>query len=263
MRWIATSNEGPMNRRWRHLLVFGCAALAALMVTSANAEEPGAVQAVEGLWAYTSLQAGGTGQSMPLTGVMLYKDGLFAQQSISDGQPFEAQGAMAHAGRFSAGPKGIHLLAEQGISIARGKDPALNFRRDTEHELSVARAGEAMTLVFGSGTVQKFKRIGPAQGDMYKLRNGVLALVDEHFVLVAGDERAVVTGYGKFRRNGDRYDLKVIRWSEATPARAVNRRDVVLKATFDGRTFSLADGRSFQVVVGSEPGGPDNQAAGL
>jgi hypothetical protein len=29
----------------------------------------------------------------------------------------------------------------------------------------------------------------------------------------------------------------------------VNRRDVALKAKFDGKTFSLADGRSFQVVA--------------
>ncbi len=162
---------------------------------------------------------------MPLTGVILYKDGLFAQQSIFDGEPFDAQGAMAHAGPFGAGPKGIHMTAEQTISIAPGKDPALKFRRDTQHDITVDRAGDTMTIVFGSGTVQKFKRIGPAQGDIYKLQNGVLALVDDHFVIVAGDEQAVVTGYGKFQRKGTAYDLQVIRWAEATPAKATNRRD--------------------------------------
>lgn len=238
-----------MYRHWRRLFVFGCAALAALATTGVNAEKADAVQAAEGLWAYTSLQAGGTGQLMPLTGVILYKDGLFAQQSIFDGQPFETQGAMAHAGPFTAGPKGIHMVAEQTVSIAPGKDPALKFRRDTQHDISVDRDGETMTIVFGSGTVQKFKRIGPAKGDIYKLQNGVLALVDEHFVIVAGDERQVVSGYGKFRRNGTAYDLNVIRWAEATPAKGLNRRDVTLKATFDGKTFALADGRSFQVVA--------------
>jgi hypothetical protein len=215
----------------------------------ARADSPDAVKAAEGLWAYTSLQAGGTGQAMPLTGVILYKDGLFAQQSIFDGEPFDAQGAMAHAGPFGAGPKGIHMTAEQTISIAPGKEPALKFRRDTQHDISVERAGDAMTIVFGSGTVQKFKRIGPAQGAIYRLQNGVLALVDDHFVLVAGDERAVVTGYGKFQHKGTAYDLQAIRWSEATPATAINRRDASLKATFDGKTFALADGRAFQVVA--------------
>lgn len=237
-----------MDRRWRHLFAFGCAALV-LAMSGAHAEKSDAVQAAEGLWAYTSLQAGGSGQMMPLTGVILYKDGLFAQQSIFDGQPFETQGAMAHAGPFGAGPKGVHMVAEQTISIAPGKNPALTFRRNTQHDITVDRDGETMTIVFGSGTVQKFKRIGPAQGDIYKLRNGVLALVDEHFVLVAGDDKAVVTGYGKFRRNGTAYELNVLRWSEATPAKAVNRRDVAIKATFDGKTFSLADGRSFQVAT--------------
>jgi hypothetical protein len=141
------------------------------------------------------------------------------------------------------------MTAEQTISIAPGKDPALKFRRDTQHDISVERAGDTMTIVFGSGTVQKFKRIGPAQGDIYQLQNGVLALVDDHFVLVAGDERAVVSGYGKFQRKGTAFDLQVIRWSEATAAKAINRRDASLKATFDGKTFALADGRAFQVVA--------------
>ncbi|HEY5758114.1 MAG TPA: hypothetical protein VIU34_19950 [Steroidobacter sp.] len=232
--------------RWRRLFAFG---LVALAMSSAQADKADAVKAAEGLWAYTSLQAGGTGQSMPLTGVILYKDGLFAQQSIFDGEPFGAQGAMAHAGPFGAGPKGIHMTAEQTISTAPGKDPALKFRRDTQHDITVDRAGETMTIVFGSGTVQKFKRIGPAQGDIYKLQNGVLALVDDHFVIVAGDEQAVVTGYGKFQRKGTAYDLQVIRWAEATPAKATNRRDGSVKATFDGKTFALADGRAFQVVA--------------
>jgi hypothetical protein len=232
--------------RWRRLFAFG---LVALSMSSAQADKADAVKAAEGLWAYTSLQAGGSGQMMPLTGVILYKDGLFAQQSIFDGEPFDAQGAMAHAGPFGAGPKGIHMTAEQTISTAPGKDPALKFRRDTQHDITVDRAGDSLTIVFGSGTVQKFKRIGPAQGDIYKLQNGVLALVDNHFVLVAGDEQAVVTGYGKFQRNGTAYDLQVIRWSEATPAKATNRRDGSLKATFDGKTFALADGRAFQVVA--------------
>lgn len=237
-----------MYRPWRHLFAIGGTALAAFAMTSANAAKPDAVRAAEGLWAYTSLQAS-TGQMMPLTGVILYKDGWFVQQSIFDGQPFETQGAMAHAGPFSAGPKGIHMVAEQTISIAPGEQPALEFRRDTQHDISVTREAETMTIVFGSGTVQKFKRIGPAHGEIYKLQNGVLALVDEHFVLVAGDAQAVVTGYGKYRRNGVDYDLDVIRWSEGTPAKALNRRDVALKAKFDGKTFALADGRSFQVVA--------------
>lgn len=236
----------PTNRSGWRLFTFACLAL---LMMRASAEKADPLQAAEGLWAYTSLQAGGTGKNMPLTGVILYKDGWFAQQSIFDGQPFEAQGAMAHAGPYKAGPKGLHMVAEQTISTAPGEAPALQFRRDTQHDISVDRDGETLTIVFGSGTVQKFKRIGSARGDIYKLQDGLLALVDEHFVLVSGDEQGVVTGYGKFKRTGNAYELDVIRWAEATAAKAVNRRDVTLKATFDGKTFALADGRSFQVVA--------------
>lgn len=222
------------------------AALAAINATAATVN-PNAVKDAEGLWAYTALIAGGKGENMPLTGVILFKDGMFAQQSIFNSEPFDKAGAMAHAGPFGAGPLGVHMTAEQTISIAPGKEKPLSFRRDTQHEISVARSGDEMTIQFGSGTIQKFKRIGPADGRIHKLDKGVLALVDGHFVLVDGDESGVVTGYGTYKQSGTSYELDVTRWAESTPTNAVNKRDVVQKATFDGKQLKLADGRSFKV----------------
>ncbi|MES2497837.1 MAG: hypothetical protein V4618_17105 [Pseudomonadota bacterium] len=246
-----------MKRSWHQKIALALAMLGVVMTTGARAAPKDAVKDAEGLWAYTLLEA--RGQQMPLTGVILFKDGLFAQQSVFDGEPFAAQGAMAHAGTFGAGPRGIHMVGEQTISTSpggmlpdsasAGKEPALSFRRDSQHDISVDRSGETMTIVFGSGTIQKFRRIGPAKGDIYKLDNGVLALVDGHFVLVAGDAAAVVTGYGTFTRTGTAYDLAVTRWAEATPAKAINRKDGTVKAMFDGKVLTLGDGRAFRVVA--------------
>lgn len=241
-----------MNRAFLRHLPIACialAAFAAIGVTAAEARKADAVKAAEGLWSYTALIAGGKGENMPLTGVILFKDGIFAQQSIFDGEPFEKQGAMAHAGPFGAGPNGVHMTAEQTISIAPGEDKPLRFRRDTQHDISVERSGDDMTIVFSTGTVQKFKRIGPANGRIHRLDKGVLALVDGHFVLVEGDEQGVVTGYGTYKQSGTAYDLDVTRWSESTPTKAVNRRDFVQRATFDGKQLTLADGRSFRVIA--------------
>lgn len=237
-----------MFRSFTRTAAIGLAALGLAVSTAAPAEETKAVRDAQGLWAYTLLKAGRSGQEMPLTGVILYKDGLFLQQAIFDGEPFEAQGAMAHAGTFGPGERGIHMVAEQTIGIDPTKQLALNFRRDTQHEIAVTREGDALTLVFGSGTVQKFRQIGPANGDIYKLEQGALALVDGYFVLVSGDEKGVVTGYGKATKQGDGYALEVIRWSEATPAKAINRKAGVIKARFDGKSFTLDDGRSFKVA---------------
>jgi hypothetical protein len=240
-----------VNRALLRRLPIACIALATLVAIGATAASTGkgdAVKAAEGLWAYTALIAGGKGENMPLSGVILFKDGMFAQQSIFDGEPFDKQGAMAHAGPFGAGPDGVHMVAEQTISIAPGKDKPLNFRHDTQHDISVERSGDDMTIVFSSGTVQKFKRIGPANGRIHRLDKGVLALVDGHFVLVDGDEGGVVTGYGTYKQSGTAYDLNVTRWAESTPTKAVNKRDFVQKATFDGKQLTLADGRSFHVV---------------
>jgi hypothetical protein len=240
-----------VNRAFLRRLPIALVALAALSAIGATAATTGkadAVKAAEGLWAYTALIAGGKdGKSMPLSGVILFKDGMFAQQSIFNGEPFEQQGAMAHAGPFGAGPNGVHMTAEQTISIAPGKDKPLNFRHDTQHDISVERSGDEMTIVFSTGTIQKFKRIGPANGRIHKLDKGLLALVDGHFVLVDGDEGGVVTGYGTYKQSGTSYDLHVTRWAESTATKALNKRDFVQKATFDGKQLKLADGRSFQV----------------
>lgn len=187
---------------------------------------------------------------MPLHGVILFKDGVFAQQSIFDGEPFATQGAMAHAGPYGSGPMGVHMIAEQTISIAPGKSAPLNFRKDTQHDIAVDRNGDAMKIVFDSGTVQEFKRLGPGKGQIHRLDKGVFALVDGHFVLVEGDARGIVSGYGTYKNSGTSYDLNVERWSESTPDKALNKRDFTAKATFDGRKLTLADGRSFSVVGG-------------
>ena len=237
-----------MKRSWLRIFSLGLVALGAMIATTAPAAEQTPVKAAEGLWTYTLLQLRGNGATLPLTGVILFKDGMFMQQSVFDGEPFDAQGAMAHSGPFGPGPRGIHMVGEQTISTAPTKDMKLNFRRDSQHDISVDRTGDAMTIVFGSGTVQKFRRIGPAKGDIYKLENGSLAFVDGHFVLVSGDAQSVVTGFGTFRRKGTAYDLDVTRWSEATPTTTLNRKDGTIKASFDGKALTLADGRSFRVV---------------
>jgi hypothetical protein len=236
------------------MLLMACVALGALNIFAAAsqasaADSSDAVAAVEGLWAYTKLTTS-SGAEMPLTGVILYKDGKFAQQSIFNGEPFEQQGVMAHAGTYAAGPRGVHMVAEQTISISPQEQPSLTFRRDTQHDIAVERSADRMTLTFASGTVQEFARIGPASGELYRLKQGLLALVDGHFVLVSGDESAVVSGFGTFERDGSDYIMHVTRWGEAKGDTTLNRKDVTIKATFDGQSLTLEDGRSFNVAQG-------------
>ena len=175
------------------------AALAATLALGAASSPQDPLEAVEGLWAYTTLQSPG-GEERPLTGIILFKDGIFAQQSIFDASPFEKQLAMAHAGPYRSGPRGVHLVAEQTIAITPGEEMPLSFRKDTQHDISVDRKGDEMTIVFKTGTIQKFRRIGPAEGK-----------------------------------------------AEAAGQKVSYARDRSMKATFDGKTFTLADGRSFRV----------------
>jgi hypothetical protein len=204
---------------------------------------------VDGLWSYTGLTTS-EGTEMPLTGIFLFKDGVFVQQSIFDGTPFEEQGSMAHAGPYTPQAGWVHLTGEQTISTSPRQSPPLSFRHNTEHDITVSRDGDKLTIIFGKGTstVQTMERIGSGEGELYSLENGSLAFVDGHFILVDGDESGVVTGYGTFEQDGNAMTLKIIRWAEADGSSASNLRDQVIQATFDGRTFTLEDGRSFQVT---------------
>lgn len=247
-----------MKRSCLRMLLIACVGLGAPGCFAATgsvstADAARAVEAVEGLWAYTNLTTSG-GEEMPLTGVILYKDGKFAQQSIFNSEPFEQAGAMAHAGTFAAGPRGVHMVAEQTISISPKERPLLSFQRDTQHDIAVERSGELLSIEFASGTLQTFKRIGLASGELHRLEQGLLAFVDGYFVLVSGDASAVVTGYGTFSHDGRNYKMHAIRWAEAKGDTALNRKDVTIAATFDGQNLTLEDGRRFPVV-------PNHQAS--
>jgi hypothetical protein len=249
-----------MNKR---RLTAGLPAMLIILGTTACGEQPNpaattestaertaeqTAEAVDGLWKYTRLETS-SGNEMPLTGVFLFKDGIFIQQAVFDGDPYEAQGAMAHAGPYDAVDGAVHLVAEQTISTAPGTDSPLSYRDSTEHDVTVDRQGDGLTLVFsaGTGTIQEFERLGPGEGELYSLDDGALAFVDGYFVLVHGDAQGVVTGYGKYRKDGEDLELDVLRWAEAGPSGATNRRDVTLQATFDGQRLALADGRVFPV----------------
>lgn len=222
-----------------------CGTLVADQSTDATSLE----QQVEGLWFYTGLTSSG-GDEMPLTGVFLFKDGVFIQHAVFNGEPIEDQGAMAHAGPYSAAATHIHLVAEQTISTAPLGNPPLTSQGLTEHDVTVSRSGDNLTLIFsmGTGTVQNFKRIGPGTGEVYSLPNGALAFVDGYFVLVEGNESGAVAGYGTFEKTGESMKLNVIRWTESDQSAASNLQDTSMLATFDGQSLTLDNGRSFVVT---------------
>jgi hypothetical protein len=203
----------------------------------------------EGLWEYTDLITG-EGESLPLTGVFLIKDGIFLQHSIFDGESFAEQGSMAHTGTCWAGGAGLRLTADQTLSMSPIAEERLSSHGSTEHDLTVSRKGDDLSLVFGAGTstIQTFKKIGDGS-DMrfYKFSDGAMTLTNGYFILVSGSVQGAVAGYGKFVQDGDALTLNVIRWSQSDGVNTRNLRDVSLQAYFDGTVLSLPDGKSFHV----------------
>jgi hypothetical protein len=204
----------------------------------------------EGLWEYTGLITS-QGESLPLTGVFLIKDGVFLQQSIYNGESFAEQGSMAHAGTCWAGGAGLRLTSNQTLSMSPVDDERLSSVGTMQHDLKVSRDGDNLTLVFGGGTstIQTFKKINDASNTrIYPLTDGSLALANDYFILVTGNAKSAVTGYGKYTQAGNALTLNVIRWAQSDGETTTNVQGAILEASFDGTVLSLPDGKSFTVV---------------
>ena len=213
-----------------------------------EADQPGSLERqVEGLWFYTGLMTP-DGGDLPLEGIFLFKDSVFVQYAQYTGESSRGQGSMAHAGPYSEGDGFIRLAAEQTISTAPSESPPLTSRGLTEHEVGVKRTGDELALSFmRSGTVQKFVRAGPGAGEVYKLENGALALVDGYLILVNGDENGVEAGYGRYEAENGAIRLDITYWTSANRSSASNSNHTSMEATFDGQQLTLEDGRRFQV----------------
>ncbi len=223
------------------------AGLPLLLTTLSHGDAPESQQ-VQGAWAYETLTPKGQ-QPYPLTGLFVFNDGLFVQHAINDGEPFQEQGGQAHYGTYESTPEGIRLRAEVGAGVSPTRPRVLSLRRDAEHHITPEVEGDRLTLTFGSGTVQKFRRAGKGGGRIFRLDRGMLALVDDHFVLVADlGESEVLAGSGRFEKQlGNRLRLAGWRWSSVRGDRAENTRDRVVDASFDGKRLVLSDGTQLMV----------------
>ena len=186
-----------------------------------------------GLWRYTSLGRP-TGDETKLDGLFVFQDGRFVQQSLNFGEPSTNQVAQAHAGTFTVENGKIRLLAEVGLIVNPAAAQPVVSSPNRPHELSVARQAERLVLTFGSGTVQRFTRLGPASGRIVPLSNGALALVDGHFILVFEDGTRALAGSGTYTENGATLRLTPERWLTTRGGKATYAKspvDAVLDAT--------------------------------
>lgn len=223
-------------------LVFALAGPAAAQ-TGATAAERDSV----GLWEYESLGREG-GTFAQLRGYFVFLNGWFVQQSLNVGEPFEQQVAQAHAGPTRAEGDKFHLTAIVGAVVSPGREPSASVRRDGQHVVTVKRMGDRMDLVFGSGTIQKFRKVGPGQGKVYPLERGALALVDGRFILVSEAGEVVTAGSGKYTQQGNTLTLDAERWFSSTGGKATYARGP-MTASFDGRTLTLPAGTVLKVAA--------------
>ena len=195
------------------------------------------VPPIEGLWSYQAIASSG-GAEVPIRGFFVFRDGRFVQQTLNVGEPFDKQVAQAHAGTYVIEGQMLRLTADVGFVISPQKPTPVDPRSGSKHELKINRSGTSMTLTFDTGTVQKLTLAGPADGRIYPLREGALALVDGRFVLAASAEGRAVAGSGSFERAGSTLTLKPERWFSIRDGVPTYVRAPVV-ATFDEQTLSI------------------------
>lgn len=198
----------------REVLVTGAASAGALLVGRRAEAQSDGVLGAAGLWRYTSLGRP-TGDETKLDGLFVFQNGRFVQQALNLGQPMSSQVAQAHAGTFTIEQGKIILNAEVGLIVTPTAASPVSSSPSRRHELTPARDGNRLTLTFGSGTVQKFTRVGAAAGRIVPLSRGALAIVDDHFLLVFEDATRAFAGSGKVTAKGAALRLLPERWLAA------------------------------------------------
>jgi hypothetical protein len=191
-----------------------------------------------GLWQYVSLGRP-TGDETKLDGLFVFQNGRFVQQSLNIGEPLTSQVAQAHAGTYTVEDGKVRLLAEVGLIVTPTAATPVASSPNRHHELAVAKSGERLVLTFGSGTVQKFTRVGPAAGRIVPLSRGALALVDGHFILVFEDGARAVAGSGTYAAMGGRLRFAPERWLTARDGKVTYSR-APLEATLDATSLEIA-----------------------
>ena len=202
---------------------------------------------VQGLWSYQSVTTAEQTEE-PLAGLFLFHDGKFVHQAMRDGEPMESQLADAHVGTYRLNGVDLRFDVEIGILVTPGQSPLLSERSNTTHQVSVRRSGDQLVLTFANGNAERLTRIPTSATNLVRLNRGMLALTDEHFLLVAAPEGGWLAGSGTFQRHGNNLRLDALRWFTVQGEEVFYARDQSFEATFDGQTLSLSEGPRFRVT---------------
>ena len=206
------------------------------------------MEMIEGLWSYDTLQIGET-HPVPLTGLFFLQNGRFLQHTINDGDPFTDQLGMGHSGTYEWKGGVIHLFARVGLMVEPTSNPILESRSNSVHHIEPERSGDALTLSFDLGVIQRLTRVGQgdAFGEIVQLEDGALGLVGDHFILVAEHPGESVAGSGRFTRSQGGLRFEVNRWFTLKGNQARYQKEGVIEAGFDGKDLGLPGGVTFRV----------------
>jgi hypothetical protein len=193
--------------------------------------------AIEGLWSYETLTPA-MGPTSRLNGFFLFKDGSFLQEALNEGEPLDQQLVQAHAGTYTIGET-VRLVADVQLSVRPTRTPSVASTSGRTHQITPVRSGDRLTLTFGSGTVQTFRRAGPGTGEIVVLDRGALALVDGRFLLVAEDAGRQLVGAGRAERQGSTVTLAAERWMTARGGRATSQRNIRIEGVIDSDGLRL------------------------
>lgn len=224
------------------VLFFGLSVLATGATPEGSPEDE-----IEGLWSYQSVTTAEQTEE-GVTGLFLFHDGKFVHQAMRNGEPEATKMADAHVGTYQLNGVVLRFDVEIGVLVTPGTSPLLSGRSDTTHQVSARRSGNQLILTFANGNAEKLTRIPTNAATLVHLDRGILALTDEHFLLVTTPDGGWLAGSGTFERKKNDLRLDALRWFAVDGENVFYARDHRFKATFDGETLSLWQGPRFRVT---------------
>ena len=202
---------------------------------------------IAGLWTYESFDRPMHGVK-PLVGLFLFHEGRFVHQAMHGSEPMEEQLTDAHIGSYQFKSNDIvQFDVDTGIVVTPVGESLLAARSNTSHDVGYKRSGENLFLSFANGATEKLVKVPTSKADLIELDHGMLALTDQHFILVTEPEGGWLAGSGRYKRNDHALRLEAMRWFEVRNGKADYAAGETFEATFDGKMLKLTDGPGFRI----------------
>ena len=205
--------------------------------------ESGNTRFLSGLWEYEEISHSGDA-ALPNTGLFLFYNGRFYQQTIDDDM------GQAHTGSYKIVGDIVSFDVEMGVLVRENSEPPLAVRLNAENQAKVSFKGDLLILGFEESTVQTLTKLADVENaKIYPLMGGYLVFTDNNFIYMSLEDDNFAAGSGKYLKSGNGFSLHANPWISVSGRRVTYSHNEDINLNLEQKVFSFSDGRKFDLNV--------------